>query len=180
MNLQDAHILRQIKRSDLKYFENLFHRHYPGMCSYAESLLKSDMLAEEIVQDIFFNIWKNRSDLKLKGKWNSYLYKAVYNNSMAYLRKMKKEVLSDRVLENKTELSSDPEQLMNIKEIGEVIIKTLDELPERTREIYNLNRNDGLKYAEIAERLSISIKTVEANMSRALKALRNSLREYSS
>jgi RNA polymerase sigma-19 factor, ECF subfamily len=180
MNLQDAHILRQIKRGDIKYFENLFHQHYPGMCSYAEALLKSEVLAEEIVQDIFFNIWKNKDRLMLHGKWNSYLYKAVYNNSMAYLRKMKKEVLSDEVWENKEEFSSDPEQEMQLKEIRGVIIKTLDELPERTREIYNLNRTDGLKYTEIAERLSISVKTVEANMSRAIKALRISLREYSS
>jgi RNA polymerase sigma-70 factor (ECF subfamily) len=180
MNLQDAHILRRIKKGDLKHFENLFHQHYPGMCSYAEALLKSEMLAEEIVQDVFYNVWKNKDNLKLRGNWNSYLYKAVYNNSMAYLRKMKREVLSDEIWENEKEFSSDPEQEMQLKEIKATIIKTLDELPERTSEIYNLNRNQGLKYTEIAERLSISVKTVEANMSRAIKALRASLREYSS
>jgi len=180
MNLQDFNILKKMRKGDLKSFEDLFHKYYPGMCSYAEAILKNDLNAEEVVQDIFFNIWKNRMEMELRGKWESYLFKAVYNNSMLYLRKRKREVLTENELLRVEGYASDPGQELQLKEIGGVIKKTLDELPERTREIYHLNRTEGLKYAEIAEMLSISVKTVEANMSKALKALRLSLREYSS
>ena len=72
----------------------------------------------------------------------------------------------------------DPYELMQLNEVSELVSRTLEDLPERTREIFRLNRQEGLKYREIAERLSISLKTVEANMGRALKALRNSLKKY--
>ena len=67
---------------------------------------------------------------------------------------------------------------MQLNEVSELVSRTLEDLPERTREIFRLNRQEGLKYREIAERLSISVKTVEANMGKALKALRNSLKKY--
>lgn len=74
--------------------------------------------------------------------------------------------------------ASDPSQLMQLNEVSELVSKTLEILPERTREIFRLNRQEGLKYREIAVRLSISEKTVEANMGKALKALRISLEKY--
>lgn len=72
----------------------------------------------------------------------------------------------------------DPSQVIQLDEVSSLISQTLDSLPERTREIFRLNRQEGLKYREIAIKLSISEKTVEANMGKALKALRNSMERY--
>ncbi len=180
MNLTEHRTLSRIRKGDIKSFENLFHHYYPGMCSYAESLIKKENVAEEIVQDVFYNIWKNRNDLRITSSWQSYLYKAVFNNSMMHLRKSKREMpLDERWAESQVQSSDNPAEELDAKELNAVILNTLQKLPERTRQIFNMNRFEGLKYKEIAEKLSISVKTVEANMGKALKALRSSLEEFS-
>ena len=179
MVLKEQAQLRRIRRGDVDSFERLFHQYYPGLCAYAESLVGKQEVAEEVVQDVFYNIWKNRESLRIKKSLPSYLFRSVYNNSMMYLRKMKRE----RFMEDGNTLepainSPDPLQKLQLNEMSELISKTLNGLPERTREIFRLNRQEGLKYREIADQLSISVKTVEANMGKALKALRNSMEKY--
>jgi len=179
MTLQEQLQQRKIRRGDIEAFEKLFHRFYPGLCSYAETLVRKYEVAEEVVQDVFYNIWKNRESLMISRSWQSYLYRSVYNNSMMYLRKNRREILLEEGVDTDRErTSSDPDQELQYREISQLVSSTIQELPERTREIFRLNRQEGLRYKEIAERLSISVKTVEANMGRALKALRTSLGKY--
>ncbi len=179
MILKEQQQLRKIQKGDIESFEKLFHRFYSGLSGYAESLVGKKEIAEEVVQDVFYNIWKNRETLRINRSWQSYLYRAVYNNSMMYLRKMRREQPMDEGYTlTPEENSPDPSQLMQLNEVSDVIYKTLEDLPERTREIFRLNRQEGLKYREIAHKLSISVKTVEANMGKALKALRNNLEKY--
>ncbi len=179
MSLTEQQQLRKIKRGDIDSFEKLFHRFYTGLCGYAESLVTKGEIAEEVVQDVFYNVWKNREILSINRSWQSYLYRSVYNNSMMYLRKIRREYPMDEgTLLNHEIGSPDPSQLMQLNEVSELVTITLESLPERTREIFRLNRQEGLKYREVAEKLSISVKTVEANMGKALKALHNSLEKY--
>ena len=96
-----------------------------------------------------------------------------------HLRKIRREhPMEDQLNYHLQQQAADPAESMEYEEISAMISKTLEELPERTREIFELNRQEGLKYREIAERLSISVKTVEAHMGKALKALRTSLKKY--
>lgn len=179
MILKEQQQLRKIRKGDIDSFEKLFHRFYPGLCSYGVSLVKKEEIAEEVVQDVFYNIWKNRDSLRINRSWQSYLYRAVYNNSMMYLRKTRREYLTDDGFNLDFQVNSpDPSQVMEYREVSEMVLKTLEELPERTREIFRMSRQEGLKYKEIALKLSISVKTVEANMGKALKALRTSLEKY--
>lgn len=179
MKIKDQHILNRIKKGDIKSFEVLFHRYYPGMCLYAQSLLKKENVAEEVVQDVFYSIWKNRKNFRLTSGWQSYLYRSVYNNSMNYLRKTKNEYRLDFDVSVREEgTSGDPFEEMNYNELNETIRETMEKLPERTRHIFRLSRFEGLTYKEIAKKLSISVKTVESNMGKALKAFRLSLEEY--
>ncbi len=179
MNLKEQQHQKKIQRGDINSFEKLFYRFYPGLCSYAESLVSKREIAEEVVQDVFYNIWKNKESLSINKSWQSYLYRSVYNNSMMFLRKMRREYPMDvgTFLDHDVD-ALDPSQLLQLNEVSELVSKTLEGLPERTREIFRLNRQEGLKYREIAEKLSIAVKTVEANMGKALKALRNSLEKY--
>lgn len=180
MKVAEQRTLNRIRKGDIQAFEDLFHQFYPGMCSYAESLIKKEFIAEEVVQDVFYNIWKNKSDLRITNSWQSYLYRAVFNNSMMYLRKAKREMsLDERWAESQIQSSDNPSEELDAKELNAVILYTLQKLPDRTREIFKMNRFEGLKYKEIAEKLSISLKTVEANMGKALKALKSSLEEFS-
>jgi len=179
MNFKEGRILSKISRGDKKAFEALFHQYYPGMCSYAESLLKKPEVAEEVVQDVFFNVWKNKSDIRITSSWQSYLYRSVFNNSMMYIRKNKREMpLDEKWAENQVASSDRTDEEMDAREMNAMIIYTLQSLPGRTQKIFNMSRFEGMKYKEIAEHLSISVKTVEANMGKALKALRSSLNEF--
>ncbi len=176
MKIRDKNILRKIQKGDIKSFETLFHRYYPGMCLYAKSLVKKDNIAEEIVQDVFYNIWKNRLNFMLTSGWHQYLYRAVYNNSMQYLRKMSRETRYEESGITETEGNiSDPSEAYNYEELTKNINKVLENLPERTGEIFRMSRFEGMTYRQIADKLSISVKTVEANMGKALRAFRTSL-----
>ncbi len=179
MNTRDKRNLRKVRNGDVKVFEEIFHQYYPGMCSYADSLIKKSNVAEEVVQDVFYNIWKNRADLHIKNSLQSYLYRSVFNNSMMYLRKAKKELtLNEQWADSQFTSKENPSEEMDARELDAALLLALQELPERTREIFNLSRFEGLKYMEIADKLSVSVKTVEANMGKALRALRLSLDEF--
>lgn len=179
MKLKDRSILRKIRKGDVKSFETLFHQYHTGMHLYARSLVKNEKVAEEIVQDVFYNVWKNRLIFNLRVSWKSYLFGAVYNNSMYHLRKTGKEQrLDEKVLDHESHSESGPYEEMDYKELSDTIADTLDKLPERTRNIFHMSRFEGLTYPEIASKLAISIKTVEAHMGKALKAFRISLKEY--
>lgn len=179
MVLKEQQQLRKIRKGDLDSFESLFHQYYKGLCSYSESLVGMKEVAEEVVQDVFYNIWKNRESLRIRQSLQSYLYRAAYNNSMMYLRKMRREhFIEDQSRPEPSLDEPDPSQVIQLDEVSELITATLEQLPERTREIFWLSRHEGLKYREIAQKLSISEKTVEANMGKALKALRNSMERY--
>lgn len=179
MILSEQQQLRRIRKGDLDSFEKLFYRFYPGMCGYAVSLLRKEEVAEEVVQDVFYNVWKNRESLWITVSWQSYLYRSVYNNAMMYLRKHRRELLLDDLQPFEQPVGSpDPLEEMQYHEVTGLVSRTIERLPGRTREIFRLNRQEGLKYKEIAGKLDISVKTVEAHMGKALKALRNSLEKY--
>jgi RNA polymerase sigma-70 factor (ECF subfamily) len=179
MKLKDRNILAKIRKGDVKSFETLFHQYYPGMLLYAKSLVKNEKVAEEIVQDVFYNVWKNRLNFMLRVSWKSYLFGAVYNNSMYHLRKSSREQrLDERIMAREQKTESGPFEEINYKQLNDAILETMENLPERTRTIFQMSRHEGLTYPEIAKKLAISIKTVEANMGKALKAFRSSLREY--
>ena len=180
MNLKEIHILRKIRTGDIESFEQLFHQYYPGMCTFAERVVKKDTVAEEIVQDVFLNVWKNRESLRIRSSWQSYLYRSVYNNALMYLRKMKREMpLDAEWAENQPRDGDDPGKALETLELQNALWDSLSQLPRQTQRIFRMSRFEGKKYQEIARELAISVKTVEANMGRALKALRVSLDKYS-
>lgn len=179
MNVSDNNILKQIANDDLVAFEKLFKSSYEELCRFAAGYLKDMDQAEETVQDVFFTLWTNRKGIKVKQSLRAYLFTMTKNKCL--------KVLRSKGYEEKYKLQgsfvqqgsvSTPADELNAKELYTIIEKTLDALPERTRIIFKLSRDEGLKYHEIAEKLSISIKTVEANMGKALKAFRRKLTEY--
>lgn len=173
MSLKDQFIIAQIRNGGIKAFESVFRKNYAGMLRYSTSILKNQELAEEVVQDIFYSMWKNRTNLTISSL-DAYLYKSVYNKSLMALRRMKHETRMDEEWIKK-EVSStlDPHEVLTEKETEDQVIAILERLPERTRTIFMMSRFEGLKYNQIAEKLSISVKTVEANMGKALKIFRS-------
>lgn len=172
--------LKRIQKGDLKEFERLFRELYSPLCSYANKYLQDKDKSEEIVQDIFYGIWKKRNTLNIKVSFKSYLYKAVQNNCLQLIQHHAVEDKYKQYVKNEvSHFQSDPIKEMEIKEMNKVVESTLNSLPERCKQIFSMSRFEGLKYKEIAEQLEISQKTVEANMGKALQAFRKSLGRYS-
>ena len=159
-------------------FRNFFDQHYQRLCSYAFSFLKDEDSCEDIVQDIFIKIWLNRQDLIGSEQLKFYVFSAVRNNCLTRLQKNKKY----RVVEINDEdeageiiIKLDPED--EKANPTELIAKALDRLPPKCREVFLLSRIGNLTYLQIADNLGISIKTVENQMGKALKILRNFAKE---
>lgn len=179
MNLNEKKILSRIKKGDIKQFEILFKEYYEMLCHFGVKYVKNIEQSEEVVQDTFYNIWKNKETLNITTSLKSYLFTAVRNNCLQVLRTRSLDVKYENYYKSHyVNESISPSDELNAKELSNIINKALNSLPERCREIFKMSRYEGLKYHEIAERLSISIKTVEANMGKALKHFRAYLKEY--
>jgi len=135
--------------------------------------------SKEIVHDVFVNVWSKRNELDLNKSLKTYLFSSVYNRCLNYIRDHKKFAKVEELGSGHHEQSSfDASAELEGKELQDQIQKAIDSLPERTRKIFVMNRFEGFKYKEIAEKLEISQKTVEAQISSALKILREKLRIY--
>ena len=174
--ITDRDIIRRIRKGDIGQFESLFRSSYTSLVNYTKIILKDTDTAEEIVQDLFYVLWRDRKKLNITTSLNGYLFRAVYNKSMHYIEHQK--VVQKHANEATASISIDPDdpaEILKYKELHEKIAVIMAKLPERCARIFCMSRFEGLKYAEIADELSISIKTVEANMGKALKEFRNEL-----
>lgn len=163
---------------DEKAFEALFKSLYPSLCQHANALLNDADEAEETVQNVFINLWEKRSEMEINVSVKSYLYKAVRNASLNRLKHAKVRQLY--VMEQESlAISSPPAVETSLhKELDQQIMQAIASLPEQCRVIFKLSRFEEMKYSEIAETLGLSVKTVENQMGKALKILREKLSDY--
>ena len=171
-HISDEELFQRIKSNDAQALKILFERHYSALCHFACKFVKNANLAEEAVSDVFLNIWLKKEKIELQTNLKMYLYTAVRNQSLNYLKKNKihLEGIETVVKENKTsDLCAD--KLIAYEELKDDIDTLLRQLPEKRRIIFSMNRFDGLSYKEIAEILSISIHTVQNQMVAAVKFL---------
>ena len=169
----------EFRIKDKAAFEVLFRSQYSMLCGYANTFLKDADASEEIVQEVMFKIWINRDSVHITSSIHSYLFRAVRNGCMNLLKHL--EVREDYKAWNQvvgSGLEHSPEDFMIVSELEQRIREAIDHLPLERRKIFILSRYDGLTYAEIATKLGISIKTVENQMGKALKTLREELAEY--
>lgn len=179
MNYTDSEVIDGIKKGNLKVFEKFFRDYYKMLCDFANKYLKDSDLSEEVVQDIFYQIWKKRNEINIKSSLKSYLFTSVKNNCLQHIRVHNLDLKYENYYKTHySDESIDPSDELRAKELNEIILKALNSLPEKCRQIFEMSRNEGLKYHEIADHLSISIKTVEANMGKALKHFRIYLKDY--
>jgi RNA polymerase sigma-70 factor, ECF subfamily len=176
--LRDSEIVGRIRQGDIKQFETLFRSSYVSLVKYARTLIKDQDTAEEIVQDLFFRLWQDKEKFKIESSLNGYLFRAVHNRCLHYIEHLKVvERHAKEVSFEEEESSQNPSEILQYKELQAKIAGIIEKLPGRCGTIFCMNRFEGLKYAEIAEKLSVSVKTVEANMGRALKEFRKALTE---
>lgn len=178
--LKEIQLIKKIKEGDIKAFESLFRLLYTPLCLYGAGLTGRREVAEEIVQELFYQLWKGREQLTLIHSVKSYLYGGVRNRSFLYLEHEEvKNRYRDKLLSQQPKEGDSPQDQLELEELQRLITTTLERLPERRRRIFHMHRFEGKKYAEIAASLSLSVKTVEAEMTKALYVLRKEIEHYS-
>ena len=170
--------ISHIKFGNESAFNKLFDEYYKPLCFFCNSYILDFDKARSLVQEVFVEIWIKKEKLKISTSIKNYLYTAVKNKSIDYLRTQKTNIQISDFIEEKLKIPF--RDLVQEAEIKNKLNKGIDELPEKCREIFLLCRFEGLKYKEIAEKLNISVKTVEMQMGIALKRLRSKLSDYKS
>jgi RNA polymerase sigma-70 factor, ECF subfamily len=159
--------------SSQRAFQLLFDRYRIPLYNKAFQLLNCHFRAEEAVADVFLKVWSNRKALQTCLQLRAYLFRAVHNRCIDYLRKQRVEdPYAPEQLPVHQLVSTTPEQDMVSKELKGHLQEAVNQLPPRGRAIFRLSREEGLTYSEIAEHLGISVKTVETHMRRSLRNLR--------
>jgi RNA polymerase sigma-70 factor (ECF subfamily) len=170
----------RIKLGDEQAFELLFRKYYLRLCGFANKFLNDPEESREIVQELFMKIWERREDIDPEDSLKSYLFKIAQNQSLNRLRKKKVESkyveIYKLVYIDHNEFSSHESLLA--KELEDNITIAINTIPPKCKRVFELSRMEGLKYAEIAKLLNIPVKTVEAQMSKALYILRLELKDY--
>ncbi len=159
-------------------FESLFKAYYKALYAYALAILKDDIAAEEIVQNVFLKLWERREELLQKQSLKSYLYKCVYHDSLNHIRHMKVRDKFAEYTKQQNYLEVDAHEKATAKELEYKLRNALNELPQQCRTVFQMSRFQNLKYQEIAAALGISVKTVEVHMGKALKSLRLKLSDF--
>jgi len=182
----DPELVQLLKEGDEGAFELVFNFYFEKLCLFAESITRSHDAAQEVVEDVFLQVWLNCTINPIEKSIKSYLYQSVYNNAIRFISRQRKDDmrLGDPEYSNRDALIAElqtPEYpvanliLKEIEEKAELIIRSL---PDQCRKIYLLNRDQDLKYHEIAEKMNLSVGTVKTQMSRAFSKLRTGLVEF--
>ena len=179
MELKDDQLVITLKAGNITAFEMLFRTYYQPLCNYAYSFVQDRDEAEEIVQSTFFNIWEKRDNLAIHTGVKPYLYAMVRNASLNVIKheKIKQQHVATEMAMGERSVES-VSRTIAATELETRIYQAMDRLPEQCRLVFKLSRFEELKYSEIAEQLSISIKTVENQMGKALRIMRDQLKDY--
>jgi RNA polymerase sigma-70 factor (ECF subfamily) len=161
----------------LKYF---FDTYYDDLCNFVNSYLRDESLAEDIVQSIFIYMWDKRDSIPYPGSMKSYLYMASKNKSLNHLRniKNKNRILEKLSFEPKLVSDNNTDYFLEFEELKTIISQAIDILPNQCKIIYQLSREDGLTHKEIAQKLDISTKTVENQMTIAIHKIKDFIQPY--
>lgn len=166
--------IERLRLGDEAAFDALFRGWYAPLVQFAERMLRDREGAEEVVQDVMFELWKRRETLVIQGSPQAYLFQSTRNRALNRLRHLKVENREEFDADTLPATSSADARTAE-NEIERVLRETIASLPPRCRQVFEMNRLQGLKYAEVADALDISVKAVEAHMARALRTLRERL-----
>jgi RNA polymerase sigma-70 factor (ECF subfamily) len=176
---RDARWAEGLRAGDDEIFEELFRTLYSDLVAYAQTIVARADIAEGVVQEAFLRLWKQRTDWEAGDHVTAYVYRTVHNRALNASRDKKTQN------EHHAELSADdfrayvsPDQELHGADLRDAIEEAIDELPARRRQIFLLSRRHNLTYAQIAEVLDISERTVETQIRRSLQALRECASKY--
>lgn len=175
-NMTDAELLKMLQTDSENAIELIFNEHYAYLCRVCNNMIRDGEQSEDIVQEVFHDFWKKRNSIDINTSVRAYLKRAVVNKTLNYIRD-KKFKYQEEVDDHQDIFSSQPTILeqMDLEVLEEKIGNAIDALPERCRIIFTMSRFEEMSYKEIAGNLDISIKTVENQISKALRLLRKAI-----
>jgi len=174
----DRALLDRLRQGDRDAFDAVFRAHYATLVGVAERIVGERAVAEELAQDVMLELWKRHATLTVDESLRAYLVRAARNRALNHLRHERMKVrTAPRAAGDTVTLPDAPGNLVE-EELDAAVREAVRALPERCREVFELSRGQGLRYAEIAAVLGISVKTVEAQMGKALRVLRERLAPF--
>ena len=176
MNKKDSNIISGLKLGKEKAYEQLFHNYYPQLTVFATKYVLDIEMAKEIVQTVFVRLFEKRKSISIQTSIKSYLYQSVRNECLNQIRhdKAHKEHL-EQIKQQSEDTSIEWTDKIIETELEYRIFQSINNLPDKCRQIFNMSRFKGKKNQEIADILKISKRTVETQISKALKILRKEL-----
>jgi RNA polymerase sigma-70 factor (ECF subfamily) len=179
VELSEKQVLEKFRQGNQSTFEMIFRAYYQPLCRYAFSFLNNKEEAEEVVQTVFVSVWEKRTALQIETSLKAYLYRMVRNSCLNVIKheKVKLQHAAHEMYVGEVAAES-VMQKVQATELETKITQAIQALPEQCRLVFQLSRFEELKYQEIADQLQISVKTVENHMGKALKLMREQLKDY--
>jgi len=175
----DEDILALMRSNPQKGFEMLFHAFYAEVCRHIYRYIPNQSVVEDIAQDLFAELWTKREALNITKSPGAYLHRMAVTRSLNHIRDNKKHLhVSDEALKSSPSRLHSAHEEMSATELSVVITKAIDALPERCRLVFMLSRFEDMSNAGISKELDISVKTVENQMTKALKVLRTAIDKF--
>lgn len=172
----DNEYVERLKSDDFSAFDALFHKYSEMLYAFALSITRDRFAAEDITQLVFLKVWEKRALIKEHLSFKSFLFSVAYNETISFLRKEKSEKRRiNEYVHNSISLTNETELFVEFKNIEGIANRLIEEMPEKRKKIFRLSREQGYSNKEISEKLNISVKTVENQMTLALKSLREKL-----
>lgn len=173
-------LLERFIAGDEQAFESLFKKYYQLLLKVAKFVIEDSEQSEELVQDVFVNVWEKRANVNPEASFKNYMITAVRNRCYNHIKAKKKthSIDDDETWQEELVADTRTESRVNFNEMRRAIEAAIDKLPEQCKIIFQLSRYEGMSYKEIAEALDLAPKTVENQVGRALKMLRVELKDY--
>jgi RNA polymerase sigma-70 factor (ECF subfamily) len=174
----ERQLQERIRAGDESAFDTVFRSHYADLVRMAESVLRERALAEEVAQEVMLELWRRRESLHVEQTFRAYLIRSTRNRALNHVRHQRVVEREAATAAINPASSPSAEDEMLGTELEQAVRAAINALPEKVREVFQLSRDQGLKYAEIASTLEISVKTVEKRMGQALAQLRERLEQW--
>jgi len=170
-------VLIALREGEEKAFDFIFRQYYKSLCAQAHLYTQDLDLSQSLVQDCFIKLWETREQATEIENLSSWLIVMVRNRCVDYIRRHKRETILHKA-PDQSDMNQNSDRLLLSREFEERLVQALSQLPERCRKAFEYSRFENLTYAEIASKMNISVKAVEALVSRSLKILRVELKDY--
>jgi RNA polymerase sigma-70 factor (ECF subfamily) len=177
----EKELLELLKRNPRAGFTRLFDEYFDEVCGHIYRYIPDTRIAKDVAQDLFVELWTKRNNLNITSSAGAYLHRMSVSRALNYIRDNKKSRHADITGMHMVQAEQPlPDQVMDARSMNDMITNTIDGLPERCRQVFMLSRFEQMTNAEIAEALEISVKTVENQMTKALKVIREAIEKYRS